>query len=508
MSSIKNKIIPFHKARQKEEETIVLCHGHFNFLHPGHIRYLENASQHGNKLIVAVKGDNLVQDKGEKHFFNQDERALGVAAIQSVDQVVLLENMQLEDAVKRIKPNFLVLGKEFENELHGQISEAAKLINLQGGKTIFHAGETHYASTEFLRDNQSEIEKQQIKLFRDACGKQGFTFKDLKKALENFKKASLLVVGDTIVDQYIACDALGMSAEAPIIVTRELESKEFVGGAAIVALHVKALSSSCRFLSVVGNDTNANFVAEKLNAQKVDHELIEDSSRPTTLKIRYMIDKQKLFRVSRLKDHSLPQVVEDKFIKKLRHIAPKVQGIIVSDFVYGVVTPRILKAIHEMALKYGLMLFGDLQCSSQVGNISRFKNFDLICPTEREARIALGTHDEGIEWVANSLIKKTNTSNLIMNLGSDGFISYEVGKDSFLNRQHFPALITNPIDVSGAGDSLLAALAVGICSKTTFMKSSAIGAIMAAHAIQNIGNIPVSKKMVKIHLDEMNANLN
>ena len=102
MSSIKNKIIPFHKARQKEEETIVLFHGHFNFLHPGHIRYLENASQHGNKLIVAVKGDNLVQDKGEKHFFNQDERALGVAAIQSVDQVVLLGNMQLEDAVKKI----------------------------------------------------------------------------------------------------------------------------------------------------------------------------------------------------------------------------------------------------------------------------------------------------------------------------------------------------------------------------------------------------------------------
>ncbi|SVE28018.1 uncharacterized protein METZ01_LOCUS480872, partial [marine metagenome] len=148
-------------------------------------------------------------------------------------------------------------------------------------------------------------------------------------------------------------------------------------------------------------------------------------------------------------------------------------------------------------------LFGDLQCSSQVGNVSKFKNFDLICPTERESRIALGTQDEGLEWVANTLMKKTNARNLVMKLGGNGFIVYESGADGFIKRQHFPALNTNPVDVAGAGDSLLATLSVGLCSGATLMQSSAIGAGMTSLAVQRIGNIPIFHKQLKQTLEKI-----
>ena len=94
------------------------------------------------------------------------------------------------------------------------------------------------------------------------------------------------MIGDTIVDQYVACDALGMSAEAPVVVVRELDNREYVGGAAVVAMHVSTLGAKCRFISVVGQDNNANLAAKELDRLNVKHSLIEDSSRPTTFKIR------------------------------------------------------------------------------------------------------------------------------------------------------------------------------------------------------------------------------
>ena len=88
-----------------------------------------------------------------------------------------------------------------------------------------------------------------------------------------------------------------------------------------------------------------------------------------------------------------------------------------------------------------------------------------------------------------------------MKLGGEGFIAYGTETDGFVNRQHFPALNINPIDVSGAGDSLLAVLSVGLCSGATLMQSSAIGAGMASLAVQQIGNLPIGRDQLKNYLN-------
>jgi rfaE bifunctional protein kinase chain/domain len=452
---------------------------------------------------VSVQGDAYFHDSERKNHFSEDERAEGVASIQTVDQVIILGEGNLAKLIKVLNPAVLVLGKEFESEQDDQVSKAVYQLKKQGGQILFHAGETHYASTDLLRDNLTDIQKQHTQLFKQACNRQKLKLEELQECIDRFKDASLLVIGDTIVDQYVACDALGMSAEAPVVVVRELDTREYAGGAAIVAMHVSALGADCRYLSVVGQDKNATIAEQELERLNVKHVLVEDNSRPTTFKIRYMVNNQKMFRVSRMKEHSLPRQVEDQFIKELKNAALHVQGILISDFVYGAITPRVLETVTELSKKHQLLVFGDLQCSSQVGNISKFKNYDLICPTERESRISLGTQNEGIEWVANALMKKTNTRNLVMKLGGDGFISYASEADGFINRQHFPALSINPVDVAGAGDSLFAALSVGLCSGATLMSSSAIGAGMASLAVQQVGNIPVSFQNVKNYLSKI-----
>ena len=283
-----------------------------------------------------------------------------------------------------------------------------------------------------------------------------------------------------------------MSAEAPVVVVRELEHKNFIGGAAVVAAHISALGAQCDFISVVGADNTAELVRQELSVQGIGDGLSTDPSRPTTFKKRYVVENQKLFRVSRLEDHNLDTEVEDQIIAQLTRLAPGAHGIVVSDFVYGVVTPKILEVVHELAKQHNLLLFGDLQCSSQVGSITRFENFSLLCPNEREARLALQDKDSVLEQVSQRLVQITRTERLVMKLGPEGFIAYDRDQDGLLSSQAFPALSVNPLDVAGAGDSLLALFATGLASGQAMMPTAALACCMAALAVETMGNTPIS----------------
>ena len=482
---------------------LVVCYGHFNVIHPGHMRYLKYARSLGDILIVALQADAGLVDAEAKNYFSEVERAEGLSLLHIVDYVIILDNGNLDDFVRKIKPRILVLGSEHENDRDEMINSAITLLNEQKGKVVFHAGDTRYANADLLYTGIDELERERISSFKKVCSNQGIDLRSLEKRLNEIENVNLLVVGDTIVDQYVACDAMGMSAEAPVLVVRELESREFIGGAAIVASHIKSLGATCHFLSVVGDDPHAGYVDKKLTDRNVYTHLISDSSRPTTYKIRYMVENQKLFRVSQLNEHKLSTNIEDLVIDKIYELAPQIDGILVSDFVYGVITEKVLEAIRNAAKKHDLKIFGDVQCSSQLGKVTKFKNFDLIFPTEREARLGMENNVDGIEWIANSLMQELESNELLITLGSEGFIAYSKQSDGFMNRQHYPAMTVSPVDVAGAGDSLFAAMSACITSGATLMEASAIGACMASLAVREVGNQPISCNKIKNYLSRI-----
>ena len=109
----------------------------------------------------------------------------------------------------------------------------------------FHAGEIQYASTDLLENSESDIKEENKAKFRTACKRQNIDKRSLIEFVDSFADTKLLVLGDTILDQYAGCEALGMSAEAPVVVVKELEQKNFIGGAALVAANVSALGAHC-----------------------------------------------------------------------------------------------------------------------------------------------------------------------------------------------------------------------------------------------------------------------
>ncbi len=480
-------------------DNIVLCYGHFDLIHPGHLRYLQYAKTLANNLVVALMSDKELNGENQKSYL-EDERAESVANLQIVDYVIVLNNeLTLDCLIDIVKPKVLVLGKEFEQNQSEQINLAVNAVK-NHGKVVFHAGETHYFNANLLFKNVADIEVNSKNQLNKICKNYKITLRDIQKKLSNFSNSELVVIGDTIVDNYVACDAIGMSAEAPVLVVKELENREFIGGAAIVASHVAALGAKCHYISVVGEDDQSNMVSKSLIGQNIGIDLIVDESRPTTYKTRYMVENQKLFRVSRIKDHKISAEIEQKIIDKLTVLAPNIDGILVSDFIYGVITQNILDVITELSKQFNIKLYGDLQCSSQAGKVSKFSDFDLITPTEKESRIALDDNESGVEWVATTLLKNTNSKNMLMKLGSDGFIAYS---KNLIDRQDFPALSVNPVDVTGAGDSLFAVMSVSLSSGANLIEASVIGTCMASLAVKEIGNTPITNDRLNQYIYEV-----
>ena len=479
-----------------EWQGCVLAYGHFNTIHPGHIRYLRHARGLSKKLVVALIGDGK-----SNYAFRQQERAEALTLLGIADAVLLLDAEELDEAIRKLNPEVLVLGNEYKD--NSEIQSTLEQLRTQGGTVQFHAGDIHYATADLLSGSERDLRQQRRSLFQAACRRQGIEEPQLLKAINSWGKTRLIVLGDTIVDQYAACEAIGMSAEAPVVVVRELERKNFIGGAAVVAAHISALGAQCDLISVVGADSTAELVRKDLKIQGIGDGLSVDPSRPTTFKKRYVVENQKLFRVSRLEEHNLDGEVEDKVIEQLRKLAPRADGIVVSDFVYGVVTSRVLKVIHELAKDYKLKLFGDLQCSSQVGSVIRFEDFSLLCPNEREARLALQDKDSGLEQLSQRLLQTTGCARLVMKLGPEGFIAYDREDDGEIRNQAFPALSVNPLDVAGAGDSLLAVFATGLASGQAMMPTATLACCMAALAVETMGNTPISATTLRKSLQEM-----
>ena len=389
-----------------------------------------------------------------------------------------------------------MLGREYEKTKSPELLKATKIVEELGGVVEYHGADTWLSIDALEKDFaglEAENRRQQFKL---ACDSQGISGERLFQLIDKFKDTSLMVVGDTIVDKYVACSAIGMSAEAPVIVLKELEQREYLGGAAIVASHVKSLGGQCHFISVLGDDDVGQFVQEKLRQSDISAIIAVDPARPTTYKTRFTVEHQKMCRVSRLDESSIPKNIEEEVIERIKATASEVQGIIVSDFGYGCVTDAVLDAILTASREHNLFLFGDVQCSSQIGSVLKFTNFDLVCPTEREARISLSNKDDNVEVISNKIIEATKCQNLLMKLGSNGLIVY-ADRAKKTDRQHFPALNINPVDVAGAGDSLLATMAVSMCSGGTTMQSAAIGSCVAGIAVSTFGNTPVSIEQVE-----------
>ncbi len=470
-----------------KKKTIVFISGNFNVIHPGHIRLFQFAKSIGTKLIVAVNGDNIDR---KLTLINEKLRLEGISSINLVDEALILK-ISVQKFLKKIKPDIVLKGKEFE----GQYNQEEKILKEYGGKIVFSSGEFSLSSS-ILIQKDLDFYLNKIKKPSNFIKRNKISFDKIKKAISKFRHKKVCIFGDLIVDRYINCEPIGMSQEVPIVTMRPITNENFLGGAGIVAAHSAALGAATRIYSVIGNDLTGKFIKQKFKDYNVNHNLYLDDSRPTTLKTRFQCENISRFKLSDLSTRSISSKIQKKIINDFKKRINEFDAIIFSDFNYGFLTNNLINEITEIAINEKKMIIADCQSSSQIGDISKYKNINLLTPTEREARLALKDQNISIPLLIEKLRDITRSKYIILKMGADGILIDHLNSNGHKVTEKLESLSMNTADVTGAGDSLLIASTLSLLSGLDIISSSYVGSVAAAIQVGRIGNIPINHKEI------------
>lgn len=461
----------------------VFVSGNFNVLHPGHLRLFRFAKEIGDRLIVGVQSDRI---GGPAVHIPEGLRLEGLESNSYVDECFLVDE-PVADVVDRLRPDVVLKGREHER----RPNEEAAVLDTYGGQLVFSSGEAVISSLDLIRKDALADSKRMTLLPSEYLTRHGIGASGIRSALNRFGELGVCVIGDLIIDEYVTCDALGMSQEDPTVVVTPVDTRRFLGGAGVVAAHAASLGAKTYFLGVAGDDDVRHFAVDELESGGVDATLFTDVTRPTTLKQRFRAGGMTLLRVSYLHQGSVEVRLQEQLLDRFDELIEDCGLLVLSDFNYGCLPQALVDELCSRARSAGLFIAADSQSSSQFGDVARFAGVDLLTPTEHEARVSLREHEDGLVVLAERLRVRSGATNIILKLGAEGALLHFESSDGDFLTDRIPPLNSLPQDVAGAGDSMLitAAMALGVGASP--WEATYIGSIAAAVQIGRVGNIPL-----------------
>jgi len=476
-------------------QTVVQCHGCFDIVHPGHIRYLEFAKQQGDLLIVSLTGDSEISKGNQRPYIPQELRAENLAALMPVDYVYINPAPTAEGVLARVRPDLYVKGREYEHSTEPGFLAEKNVVESYGGRIIFSSGEIVFSSTELVgrMPKWAEADSHRLGLL---CKRYHIHENTIEKTLHRFRDLNVLVVGDLVIDRYVLCDALSVASESPMISLVQRDERSYVGGAAIVARHAAALGAHAFLLSAGGTDERSQMVQEVLDAEGVELHLIE--SRPTIVeKTRFLADDSKLFKVDQAQRLPLDSAAQRRAAVILEQQSKIADAVIFCDFGYGMITGSLLSRVLPTLRQNVRTLAAD--ASGGRANLLSFCNVDLLCPTERELRAMLNDYESGLSAVAWQLLQQTQARHLFVTLDKRGMVVFERRSQDRTSPQWAGRLKSEPlpsftefaVDRLGCGDALLASSTLSLAAGASLMQAAYIGNAAAAIELSTFGNHPV-----------------
>lgn len=301
----------------------------------------------------------------------------------------------------------------------------------------------------------------------------------------------ILVVGDVILDEYLIGKATRLSREAAVPVLERTRRQLIPGGAANPAVGIAALGGQATVVGVVGEDDHAQALPELLTTRSVTPALLADSTRPTTVKTRLLAEggfvyAQHLARIDHLSRAPLSPTLTATVLETLKTIVPAHRSILVSDYKNGVVTPALLEGLSALREQFGVSLIVDSQ-----GNLEQFRHFDILKCNRAEAEVFLGKSlaiEERPAALA-TIREQCEARAVVVTLGAEGI--------AWCDEQGYGtcrAPRADVYDVTGAGDTVIAVLALAQASGTTLAEGCRMAAHAAALSVRVMGNYAPTRK--------------
>lgn len=327
--------------------------------------------------------------------------------------------------------------------------------------------------------------------------------------LDSFKKPKILVVGDLTLDEFLTGEVERLSREAPVLILRHEYTEQIPGGGANAVYNLAKMGANLKVAGIVGNDAQGEALKRIFADVNIDITgILTDEQRPTVTKTRIVGHarqsvSQQIVRVDRKSDQLPSRELQQQLAAYISSQLSEVDAVVCSDYGDGVFT----KAVIEASLNHSKIIVDTQK------DLFRFQKATLFTPNLPEAEQAVGysIKDENSLLKAGiDLLNLTQAQQILITRGEEGMSLFEK-VDQDVNMKHIPAFNrTDVFDVTGAGDTVVAALTLGLCVGADFFDASILGNLAASIVVRHFGTATTTseemKETLKVLLEEMSLN--
>ncbi|MEW6219117.1 MAG: PfkB family carbohydrate kinase [Thermodesulfobacteriota bacterium] len=464
---------------------LVLCHGVFDLLHIGHIRYFEQARRHGDVLVVTVTPDRFVDKGPHRPAFGEELRAEAVASLGCVDFVAVNLWPTAEETLRTLRPHVYVKGAEFKNlasDPTGKIAREAAVVE-EIGATIAFAEDIVFSSSNLINRYLSNLPEElsnYVELFRSR-----HSLPEIVSILDRMSDLRVLVIGDTILDEYQYCEAIGKSSKDPTLVLRYQSHDLFAGGVLAVANHVANFAGAVDLVTLLGErDRHEEFIRGQLHA-KVRPFFHTQPGAPTLVKRRFLdgYSFNKLLEVYLMDDSGLPPAADAALNAWLAEHLADYDLVIASDFGHGAISAQAVATLCQHAPYLAI------NTQANAGNrgfhtVSRYPHADYACIAEHELRLETRAKNGNLLPAMQRIARQLGTRRMVVTTGRKGCTVVE-GDQPVVQ---VPAFAQKIVDRVGAGDAFLSVTAMAAVQEAPSEILGFLGNIVGGLAVEVIGN--------------------
>ena len=329
--------------------------------------------------------------------------------------------------------------------------------------------------------------------------------KNLKKIINKFNKAKILVLGDVILDEYIGGSVDRISPEAPVPVVWANKHTFTPGGAANVANNIHSLGGGVYLVGVIGKDKNANILLSELKRRKITTEgIFSDPRRHTTVKTRIVAGHQQVVRVDWEHTHSLPQKLNQGIIKFIKTNIDDFDAIIIEDYGKGVINMQLLEDLIVLSHSHKKIIAVD----PKEEHFQYYQGVSSITPNRKELENAIRNlrlkdtsnrfrfnmdklfTDKDVDLAAVEILKYLDLQSLLVTLGEQGMRLFE--KNGRIT--HIPTVAQEVFDVSGAGDTVIATFTLALSCGASKLEAAHIANFAAGIVVGKLGTAVTTRK--------------
>ncbi len=324
-----------------------------------------------------------------------------------------------------------------------------------------------------------------------------------KAFLENLfsksSKAKIFVLGDIMLDRYLFGDVNRISPEAPVQVFDIRRSESRLGGAANVAFNISTLGSNPFLIGVTGEDSEAEVISEQLKQIGVSSEgIIREANRPTTSKTRVISDSHHLIRIDSESREDISQASALKIVSLISENSSADDVLILQDYNKGVLSKCVIDSVLTLSREKGLRVLVD----PKFDNFFEFWEAFLFKPNKKELEDALGRKAKELSEIhklAEDAMERLKCSNMVLTLGEHGMLILETSGGE-LKKEVIATKARKVADVSGAGDTVISAIAVCLAGGASVRDAAVISNYAAGIVVEEVGIVPVYKDALITHI--------